>query len=245
MRGRKGPAGCRLKDVEESQKLEEIKKSLRIKYRENDGVKRYTFSVKKCKICEKFYPLRFKLNKNNKIIDLAQLAIPKNKNYMIMEEIKENEIKEDESNEDEIQENESNENETKGNESNDDNYIEYEKFFYIIELTKNKNIVIGRDGNADVIINPGYKNISKSHAVINYIKDGKLLIQDTCNHCGTMVLIKTNSLLLKKEKEIYLQSGRTFFMAKICDKEEYERIKTEKENQKEKTRDNIERKRNN
>ena len=166
------------------------------------------------------------MNEKSDIIDLAKLDIPDNNNYMIIESIVEIKEKEDENENKRNNENE-NEYESKGFEEI------YEKYFYVIELYEGKEIIIGRDNKeqgVDVIVNPKYQNISKKHAVIKYLKDeGKILLQDICNHCGTMVLIKGDKLQIKKEKEIYLLSGRTFFMAKICNKEEYKRVKQEKE----------------
>ena len=194
------------------------------RYIDTYGVKRYRFTMKYCIKCNKFYPLRFRLNEKSEIIDLAKLDIPENNNYMIIESIDEIKEKEDEN---ENNRNNENEYESKGYEEI------YEKYFYVIELYEGKEIIIGRDNKergVDVIVNPKYQNISKKHAVIKYLKDeGKILLQDICNHCGTMVLIKGDKLQIKKEKEIYLLSGRTFFMAKICNKEEYERVKQDKE----------------
>ena len=42
-----------------------------------------------------------------------------------------------------------------------------------------------------------------------------------------MVLIQNNYFKIPEKKEIYLQSGKTFFKAKIMDKEEYENIEKE------------------
>ena len=213
-----------LKDGENSKNWKDIQYNK--KYIDIYGVKRYIFTMKICKKCNKLYPLRFRLNEKSDIIDLAKLDIPDNNNYMIIESIVEIKEKEDENENKRNNENE-NEYESKGFEEI------YEKYFYVIELYEGKEIIIGRDNKeqgVDVIVNPKYKNISKKHAVIKYLKDeGKILLQDICNHCGTMVLIKDKYLEIKKEKEIYLLSGRTFFMAKICNKEEYKRVKQEKE----------------
>ena len=224
-----------LKNGENSKNWEDIQYNKR--YIDIYGVKRYIFTMKYCIKCNKFYPLRFRLNEKSEIIDLAKLDIPENNNYMIIESIEEIKEKEDEN---ENNRNNENEYESKGYEEI------YEKYFYVIELYEGKEIIIGRDNKergVDVIVNPKYQNISKKHAVIKYLKDeGKILLQDICNHCGTMVLIKEKNLQIKKEKEIYLLSGRTFFMAKICNKEEYERVKEEKERlkriQKKKQEDN-------
>ena len=208
-----------VKDLEEgenSKTANEIKENLEDKilypdvtYHNDIKTTKYSFKLKICEECNKFYPLRFKLNENSEIIDLINLNIPKDKNYILIESIEDVNEKDKEK----------------------DNYCK--KVFFLTELTgEDQTITIGRNKKdvVDLIISPKKKTISKKHAAIKYIKNkGKFLFQDLCCHCGTTVLIQSEEIQIKEEKEIYLQSGRTFIIAKICDKEEYERIKDENE----------------
>ena len=102
----------------------------------------------------------------------------------------------------------------------------------VIDLTgKDEEFTIGRKDENDIVINKEYKTISRNHAVIKYVQDkGQLLLRDRSNYAGTMVLIK-KELKLSEKKEIYLQAGRTFIMAKLINEDEYNEKKEKIDNQ--------------
>ena len=120
----------------------------------------------------------------------------------------------------------------------DKNYIILESIkidileIYVIELTgKDEEFTIGRKDENDIVINKEYKTISRNHAVIKYVQDkGQLLLRDRSNYAGTMVLIK-KELKLSEKKEIYLQAGRTFIMAKLINEDDYNKEKEKIDNQ--------------
>ena len=81
-----------LRDGENSKIVKEIKENLEdnilyqdITYNNNNKAIKYSFKLKICDECNKFYPLRFKLDEDIKIIDLINLKIPIDKNYILIE----------------------------------------------------------------------------------------------------------------------------------------------------------------
>ena len=128
---------------------------------------------------------------------------------------------------------------------NNKNYIRIEslekieepchKYIYYVELTgENETFTFDSDGG-DIPIysnNSSYKKIEKLYkSAIKYNKNvGKLSLENLGGYTGTMVLIQNNYFKIPEKKEIYLQSGKTFFKAKIMDKEEYENIEKEENN---------------
>ena len=165
---------------------QKIEKEIIIK----NNVKYYKFNlnnVNKCNKCNKIYPLRFKKTEESEIIDLINIDIPKNKNYIILESIKIDSLE-----------------------------------IYVIELTgEDENITIGRREENNIVIDRENKTVTRNHAVIKYYKnERKLILKDKSNYAGTMVLIK-NKIKISEKKEIYLQAGRTFIMAKVIDENEY------------------------
>ena len=74
-------------------------------------------------------------------------------------------------------------------------------------------------------MDPKNTNVSSKHAVIIFL-NGKVILKNISEKLNTSVLIKTIKEDLEiKEKEIYLEAGRSFIEAKIMTKEEYEKIK--------------------
>ena len=179
-----------INELNDPNEIENYKQKIgKAKMKENEGgkknkknVKYYKFnlnSVNKCNKCNKIYPLRFKKTED--------IDIPKNKNYIILESIKIDNVE-----------------------------------IYVIELTgEDENITIGRRKENDIVIDSENKNVSWNHAVIKYYKnERKLILKDKSKYAGTMVLIR-NKIKISEKKEIYLQAGRTFIMAKVIDENEY------------------------
>ena len=189
------------KDLESIHKINEIQTN-------NKKVKVYKITSKICKDCSKLYPLRYKLTENSEIIEMKALSQIKesdnNKNYIRIESLEK------------IEE-------------------PCHKYIYYVELTgENETFTFDSDGG-DIPIysnNSSYKKIEKLYkSAIKYNKNvGKLSLENLGGYTGTMVLIQNNYFKIPEKKEIYLQSGKTFFKAKIMDKEEYENIEKEENN---------------
>ena len=197
-----------LEGGKDSPKFKEIKnwiEEYRLKNSQTQKVKKYPFSLKICEKCNKFYPLRYKLKENSEVIEFIELDKPK-ENYIILESVEELE----------------------------DIDKQVIKTFYVIELTgEDETIRIGRNNDNDVILSS--KDISRYHSIIKYSKNKrKLIIKNLSDSSGTMVLIKTGFLQISDKRNIYLQSGTTFFETKVIKEEEYKKIEEEykKENDK-------------
>ena len=167
-------------------------------------VKKYIFKIRKCKECNKVYPLRYKSTENNEIIDFTKIEEPIDKDYMILESFEEIE---------------------------DDSDIPYKTNIYIIELTEEEQeIKIGRLEGNDLI--DSNLSISRNHAILIYNKkEGKILLKNLSDK-GTFILIK-NELTISDKKEIYLQVGKAHLKAKIIGKEEFDNLKKKDEDEEE------------
>ena len=96
-----------------------------------------------------------------------------------------------------------------------------EKDIHIIELT-GEDINIGSGRNNDVIIHD--ISVCKMHSVIKYDKkEGKVLIKNKSKRAGTLAIVK-NKVIDLSEKEKYFQIDKTFFSARLIQKEEIKNL---------------------
>ena len=191
-------------ELKEGKDLKNIHK-INIIPTKNENVSTYKITLKICKICNKFfYPLRYKLTENSEIKELVHIEEPDdNKNYIRIESLE------------------------KMTEP-------YHKFIYIVKLTGEDEVFTFDSHGGDIPIYPNsiYKQLEKLYeSAIKYNKrEGKLSLENIGEKTGTMILIQNNYFNIPEKKEIYLQSGGTFFKAEIIDKEEYEKIEKEENN---------------
>ena len=154
-----------------------------------------------CKKCNTYYPLYFKLDKNENLseeekkeqkeyIEFYEIKKPENCDYLILESLPHL---------DKIS-----------------NSPKIEKDIHVIKLIEGKDINIGSGKNNDVIIHD--ISVCKIHSIIKYDKNkGKLLLKNKSKRTGTLVLIKEKSIVLS-EKEKYFQVDKSFISAKIIKK---------------------------
>ena len=159
-----------------------------------------------CKKCNTYYPLYFTLVQNEnpskeekkeqkKYIEFYEIKKPEKCDYLILESLP--------------------------HLDKTSNSPKIEKDIHIITLT-GEDINIGSDKNNDVIIHD--KSVCKMHSVIKFDKkEGKLLIKNKSKRAGTLVLIKDKIVDLS-EKEKYLQVDKTFFSARLIQKEEIKNL---------------------
>ena len=192
-----------INDLKEGKNLEKIHKVENITSR-NKRVLIYRINLKRCEKCEKYdmiYPLNFKLTENSKITELVHIEEPdKDKNYIKIESLEK-----------------------------PDKFKKFiYKYIYIIELTgEEEEFILGNEGDIQIYLNNDILKSFYKSAIKYNKKNGKLVLENLGEKTGTMVLIQNNYFEIPKNKEIYLQSGKTFFKAKIMNKEEYEKIKNE------------------
>ena len=202
-----------INDIKDSIEIEKKKKYFNgrviITETKNKNVTNYIFDLFKCEKCKEttnlthLYPLRYMLPNDEKIYELIEIKEPENTNYLILEsleEIAQNEKKE-------VKEN-------------------LKKYIHVVKLTEEgQKFYIGRGDKSDIKMDPKNTNVSSKHAVIIFL-NGKVILKNISEKLNTSVLIKTIKEDLEiKEKEIYLEAGRSFIEAKIMTKEEYEKIK--------------------
>ena len=122
-----------------------------------------------CEICKQPYPLRFKLENENKIFELINIRRwHGNYNYIIMESL------------DQIKENNN------------------RKYIHVIKIVNNDSLTIGRGINADIRINDISVSKLHSELNFNF-ENKSLLIKDCDSKFGTLVLIKNPFELKEKE----------------------------------------------
>jgi len=150
-----------------------------------------------CLKCKNQYPIKFKLQGQDKIYNLIDINEPVKCNYMILESI-----------------------DYKINE-------QYYKSIHIIKLTKESGepITIGRENKNDIIIDRDI-SLSRQHAILRFNKEnGKISIQNWKGKFGTLVLVKKPIKVL--DKTIYLQVGKIYNKACLTNKEDYNKFKNE------------------
>ena len=189
------------------------KKLIDIKMNDKKTVTNYYFTIYKCegfleikKECEEsehrncecvkcntYYPLQFKYKNDLDTEEIIDLfEIKKKTYYMILES---------------LEYYDSNKNKAK-----------IRKAIHVIDLTNEGEINIGRNPNNDIILDDIF--VCPEHAVIIY-KDGEFLLKNKSPMSGTLVLIKDESIVSKKEKEIYLQADKTFIEVKMMEEKEF------------------------
>lgn len=172
----------------------------------NKNVTNYIFDLFKCEECKEtthLYPLRYLLPNDEKLYELIEIKEPENTNYLILESLEEVAQNEKEK----VKEN-------------------LKKYIHVVKLTEEgQTFYIGRGDKSDIKLDSDNKKVSSKHAVIIFL-NGKVILKNISEKLNTSVLIKTIKEDLEiKEKEIYLEAGRSFIEAKIMTKEEYEKIK--------------------
>ena len=159
----------------------------KIKIRENfkGTVSTYCCNKFNCDMCLTPYPTRFKISEFNKEYELIDLNLPEEYNYMILESL--DFIKEKDDKKENI------------------------KRIHVIQL-KDDEIYIGRNGMNDVIDED--LTVSRNHAILKYNQiEGKVILENRSETYGTLVLIKGN--IKMKKKNINLQIGNSFITANL------------------------------
>ena len=100
------------------------------------------------------------------------------------------------------------------------NYISFEnltldkqknKFIYIVNLDKKKEIKIGRGHEANIILSD--ISVSRVHCILN-VYNKNVYLQDNEAKYGTLVLVQTQRLNIIDNVELNLQIGRSFINCK-------------------------------
>lgn len=197
-----------INNIKDSRKIEEKKKGFNgrvsITETKNKNVTNYIFDLFNCDDCKEsthLYPLRYLLPNDEKLYELIEIKEPENSNYLILESL-----------EQVAQNNKEKEN--------------LKKHIHVVKLTEEgQKFYIGRDEEFDIKLWSDNKLVSSKQAVIIFL-NGKVILKNISKKMNTSVLIKTIKEDLEiKEKEIYLEAGRSFIEAKIMSKKEYEEIK--------------------
>lgn len=166
-----------------------LAKEISLKENSKHTVKEYTSKNFNCKECLKPYHFRFRIPEFDKIYEIIDLNLPKEKDYICLESL--DCIKEDK-------------------ETKEKRNI---KTIYIVELY-DQDINIGRQSNNDIIDDD--ISISKKHAVLKYNrKNGNLFLENKNSKNGTFILVRGN---IKIKEKTFLKIGKFNFSIEVKDK---------------------------
>ena len=164
---------CKCKELVHFNCLKNHLKNLKKKNDENENITEYdevmTFSDFECPTCKNQFPIKFKLENNDKTFYLIDIKEPTDCNYMILESI-----------------------DYKQNDK-------YCKSIHLIKFLKKNGepFTIGRDNDNDIIDRD--ISISRHHAILRFNdRNGQISIQDWNSKFGTSILIRKPFNILDK-----------------------------------------------
>ena len=164
---------CKCKNLFHFKCLKNHIKGLQVKSIENKNITIYdeamTFENFECHKCKNQYPIKFKLEKNDKIFYLIDIKEPTDCNFMILESI-----------------------DYKQNDK-------YCKSIHIIKFLKKNGepFTFGRDNDNDIIDRD--ISISRQHAILRFNdENGRITIQNWNGKYGTLILIRKPFKILDK-----------------------------------------------
>ena len=86
------------------------------------------------------------------------------------------------------------------------------KFIYVINLNKERQIKIGRGHEARVILSD--ISVSRIHCIMT-VEKNQVFIEDNESKFGTLILVQCPTIKLTENLPLYIQVGRTFFECKL------------------------------
>ena len=101
------------------------------------------------------------------------------------------------------------------------NYLSFEnltldkqknKFIYVINLSKDKKIKVGRGHESNILLSD--ISVSRVHCLLN-IENENVYLEDNNSKYGTLVLIQTQKINLSENIFLNLQIGRSFINCKV------------------------------
>ena len=101
------------------------------------------------------------------------------------------------------------------------NYLSFEnltldkqknKFIYIINLSKDKKIKVGRGHESNILLSD--ISVSRVHCLLN-VENDSIYLEDNNSKYGTLVLIQTQKINLAENIFLNLQIGRSFINCKV------------------------------
>ena len=86
------------------------------------------------------------------------------------------------------------------------------KFIYVINLNKERQIKIGRGHESRVILSD--ISVSRIHCIMT-VEKNQVFIEDNESKFGTLILVQCPTIKLTENLPLYIQVGRTFFECKL------------------------------